>query len=185
MDAYNSVLQYLYVGSKDALPLETSIPSFQFIVNCTVDIPFSKYPTEEQLRIPIEDNEDDNLKFLEMIFYTNACEKIHSCICRKKNVLVYCDSGNQRSCSLVVCFLIKYLKILPYQAINLVCNTRISAFNDGNRFINAMEYYYQLNNNKVKKNKVQKQKVQTKNVENQKIDENQKEERLGPRIQPI
>ena len=83
MDSYNAVLQYLFVGSSDILNTETEIP-FHFIVNCTVDIPFPKYPIEKQLRIPIEDTEEDNVKFLEMIMYTNVFEKIHTCLLEKK-----------------------------------------------------------------------------------------------------
>jgi protein-tyrosine phosphatase len=136
-----------------------------------------------QLRIPIEDDMEDTIKFIEMIVYTNALEKIYKCMCQNHKVLVYSNFGQQRSCALVACFLIKYLRMKPVQAIKFVCNKRKQAFlssgiND-NHFEHTIHFYYeylQLEKENRFSNKNKK--------DFQKIDENKKKTQ-GPRIQPI
>jgi len=175
--AYNSIISYLYVGSKDDF---TEDFPFHFIVNCTVNIPFSNFPIEKKLRIPIEDDEQDNVKMLEMMVYTNVLEKIYKCISNKQKVLIYSEYGNQRACALAACFLIRYMRITPKHAVHLICEKRINAFKPENRFENTIDFYYQyLQIEPEKKNKKEEKQRQT-----QKIDENKKQ-RLGPRIQPI
>jgi len=139
----NKIIPYLYVGSKDDL-YESNTDSFDFIVNCTVNIPFPKYYTKLKLRIPIEEETTDIQKFIEMILYTNVLEKILKTISSKKNVLVYSNTGNNRACIVIACFLIKYMKIIPNQAIHYICQNRKDAFQqqENNLMINTIFYYY-------------------------------------------
>jgi protein-tyrosine phosphatase len=61
-----------------------------------------------------------------LIKKTNILEKIHQYLLDKKSVLVCCGQGSQRSCAIVVCYLIKYF---------------------GNvNFINTIQMIYQENN---------------------------------------
>lgn len=172
--SYNAILTHLYVGSKDVF---TEHFPFYFIVNCTVNIPFPKYPIEKQLRIPIEDDECDNIKMLEMMLYTNVLEKIYKCVCNKQNVLIYSEHGNQRSCALAACFLIRYLHMTPIRAICFVTDKRKNAFESENRFMNTIEYFYyylQYEKGNKKNDEIQKQKIDI-----------IKNKRIHPRIQPI
>jgi len=175
----DSILEYLFIGSKDTLEeISKYIPihnPFHFIVNCTVNIPFPKYPMPLQLRIPVEDDIEDNIKFIEMMVYTNVLEKMYKCICQQQNVLVYSNYGQQRACALVACFLIKYLNLKPIQSIRLVSSKRKDAFQLDNRFENTIYFYYEY----LQLEKVNKQT----NNKCQKIDE--KKKRLEPRIQHI
>lgn len=187
--SYNVIMPYLYIGSKEALdinaeyfPVDTG--SFYFIVNCTVNIPFPKYPTEEKLRIPVEDDERDNAKMLEMMLYTNVFEKIYICIHNKQNVLIYSEYGQQRACALAACFLIRYLHMNPNRAVRFIMEKRINAFKDKNRFINTIDYYYYYYLQFEKGNKTQNQNQNQIQKQNQKIDKT-KTERLIPRKQPI
>jgi hypothetical protein len=173
------ILEYLFIGSKDTLEDISKYVPFHFIVNCTVNIPFPKYPMPLQLRIPVEDDIEDNIKFIEMMVYTNVLEKMYKCICQQQNVLVYSNYGQQRSCALVACFLIKYLKLRPRQAIRFVSSKRKNAFQSdipNNRFENTIHFYYEYL-------QLKKENKQTNNNNCQKIDE--KKKRLEPRIQPI
>ena len=171
--SYTAIISYLYVGSKDDF---TEDFPFHFIVNCTVNIPFPNFPIEKKLRIPIDDDEQDNVKMLEMMIYTNDLEKIYKCVCNKQKVLIYSEYGNQRACALASCFLIRYMLLTPKHAVHFICDKRRNAFKEENRFANTIDFYYRyLEIEHEKKNQKE---------EKQKIDENKKQ-RLLPRIQPI
>ena len=175
--AYDAILDNLFIGSKDALDEHSNNEDnpFHFIVNCTVNIPFPKYSMPLQLRIPIDDDTDDSIKFLEMMVYTNVLEKIYKCICQKQKVLVYSNFGQQRSCALAACFLIKYLKIKPIQAIKYVCSKRKEAFLSDNHFEHTIHFYYEYLKLE-KENRL----LNRNNKFFQKIDENKKKD-----VQPI
>jgi hypothetical protein len=137
----NRIVPYLFVGSKDDF-INTS---FDFIVNCTVNIPFPKYDTYVKLRIPIEEDIKDITKFVEMIIYTNVLEKIYKFICSKQNVFVYSNTGTNRSCVLISCFLIKYMHMTPNQAIQYICKNIKNAFlleNENNCILDTIFLYY-------------------------------------------
>jgi hypothetical protein len=163
MAEYTEILQYLYIGSKEKLEEVTDI---HLLINCTVDIPFPTYPVYPmKLRIPIEEEKTDVIKFLEMILYTNVIDKIYKCICNRQTVFIYND--DQRSCSLVACFLEKYMCMKPTPAIQFIHN-KIARKNqeeekdkNNNIFNNTLVYYYHYL--QICKNEKQKQ--------NQKIDE--------------
>jgi hypothetical protein len=171
MAEYTEILQYLYIGSKEKLEEVTDI---HLLINCTVDIPFPTYPVYPmKLRIPIEEEKTEDIKFLEMILYTNVIDKIYKCICNRQTVFIYND--DQRSCSLVACFLEKYMCMKPTPAIRFINkkivrknNDKEEKENDENKniFNNTLVYYYHYL--QICKKEKQKQK------QNQKIDENKK-----------
>ena len=54
-----AILQHLYIGEKEELE---KVKDVHLLINCTVDIPFPKYPVYPiQLRIPIEEDKNDKL----------------------------------------------------------------------------------------------------------------------------
>jgi hypothetical protein len=168
--SYNAIISHLYVGSKDAF---TEDLHFHLIVNCTVNIPFPIFPPiEKKMRIPIDDTEQDDVKMLEMMLYTNVLEKIYKHVCNKQNVLIYSEYGNQRACALASCFLIRYMRITPKQAVRFIVDKRKSAFKEENRFANTIDFYYRYLH--FEQNGEEK--------ENQKIDISKKQ-KLIPKIQ--
>jgi hypothetical protein len=55
----------------------------------------------------------------------------------------------QRSCAVVACYLMKYYDITPYTAICHIKMKRSCAFRGGVNFQNALNKYYNENNEKV------------------------------------
>ena len=84
-DQDKEIIDHLYFGNV----VPTAESSFYLIVNCTHEIPFS-YFCIERVRIPVEDNTIDALKFLQLLLQTKVLEKIHKCILQNENVWVHC-----------------------------------------------------------------------------------------------
>ena len=172
MDKYTNILQNLYLGTEEEI---NDVNDIHLLINCSIEIPFPKnriYPM--QIRIPVEEDENDCVKLLEMILYTKTIEKIYHCLCNKQIVYIF-SSGIQRSSAVVTCFLIKHIQMQPVPAIRFMCN-KLNIPVDMCIFEDSIHYYYHYLD--LKQHKI-------KPMENQKIDENKKKERLGPRIQPI
>jgi protein-tyrosine phosphatase len=137
---YDEIIDHLYLGSALAL---NDIDNFKFIVNCTKDIHI-KNP-DNTIRIPINDDPYDNNLFLQLLNDTNVLQKIHTSINNKEPVLVHCFAGQQRSCALVACYLLKYNNMNPYQAINYIKEKRRIAFFGNINFISAIvNFFYKL-----------------------------------------
>jgi hypothetical protein len=163
MERYTNILQNLYLGTKKEVD---EVNNIHLLINCSIDIPFPKnriYPM--QIRIPVEEHENDSIKLLEMILYTKTIEKIYRCLCNKQIVYIFC-SGIQRSSAIITCFIIKYMHMKPLPAIRYLCN-KINISEYEYLFIDTIHYYYHfLDIMKEKKNK---------SIENQKIDEKKKD----------
>lgn len=140
----NKIIPYLFVGSKDTL--EHDLPNtFDFIVNCSVTIPFPKYDTYLKLRIPIEEDIKDIKKFVELIIYTKVLEKIYKHVCSKKSVFVYSNTGENRACVVISCFLMKYMHMTPNKAIRYIGRNIKNAFlleNEHNYILDTIFLYY-------------------------------------------
>jgi len=158
------ILEYLYIGSNTILEENPDNISFHFLVNCTVDIPFPKnavYPM--QMRIPIENTIEDSFKFYNMIIYTKVLEKIAKCIHDKKNVFVYSSNKLERPFSLLSCFLIKYFKLTPTDAMKFIQNKYDTEILENNHFKSTINCYYCICKQTNKNNNIDK---------NEKIEEN-------------
>lgn len=124
MEAYaNEILSGLWLGNiSDAKNLEF-INSLDIVINCSKDIPFLS-KTTKNIRIPIDDNlEEKEIKNLSK-FLPKITSFIHSSLKNNKNILVHCYAGKQRSASVIVAYLIRYLNISLEKAILLVRTKR-------------------------------------------------------------
>ena len=137
MQDCDEVIEYLYIGNRKTV--ETNANQFDFIVNCTPDI---QYNHNNYIRISIKDDPTECNKLLELIKQTNVLEKIHEHITTNKKVLVHCGSGMQRSCTVVACYLIKYYKLLPEDAIEYIKNKRRIAFFGQVNFLSTINMFY-------------------------------------------
>ena len=138
---YDEIIEYLYVGSASAL---NHSEKFNLIVNCTTNVYIKT--SVNTIRIPIDDDPYDTKLFLQLLDDTNILEKIHTSINNKEPVLVHCYAGQQRSCALVACYLIKYKNMTPDTAINYIKQKRRVAFIGNVTFISAIVhfFYYKL-----------------------------------------
>ena len=146
---YDEIIEYLYVGGASAL---NSSDNFDFIVNCTRNILTIKI--ENTIIIPINDDPYESEKFLQLLEDTNVLEKINTSIQNKKPVLVHCYAGQQRSCALVACYLIKYKNMTPDNAINHIKQKRRIAFFGNVNFISAIIKFFTISLHSVEKTSI-------------------------------
>lgn len=133
----HEILPGLFLGNEFAAVNKKFIDSnnISVILNCTPDVP-NKFNYIEYLRINI----DDSLKPQDIAKMTTFLPCILAFLydkhtIKKKNVLVHCHAGMQRSAVIVAGYLMKYSKIpcaeklcKPMEVINYIINIRPVAF---------------------------------------------------------
>lgn len=144
-DPFNEILDFLFLGSAKSLEYK----EFDMIINCTKDIDFPYDNQSLCIRIPIidyDDKQESNL-LLSIINELKILEQIHLYIKNKKSVLIHCLMGMQRSCAVAACYLIKFNKMTPTQAIEYIRLKRPIAFFGKINFLHAIETFYEDNKN--------------------------------------
>lgn len=145
---YNEVVPYLYIGNKYAI---ADVYLFDLIINCTPDLPFpseaiQKIYKQEYIRIPIKDDSFEAERLYNILEEQNILDTIKKYISQNKNVLIHCNMGQQRSCAVCACYLLKY-NDLKYSEIGLdvienIKKKRPMAFFGGINFIDTISRYY-------------------------------------------
>jgi protein-tyrosine phosphatase len=134
------ILDHLYVGTEEAL---NSKIKFDMLVNCTVHLEFPRYTKlNSNIRIPIEDSPYNCDNFIPFIKHSKVLDKIRQKLLDHHNVLVYCSDGGQRSCSLMACYIMKYLRISPTHAMSFIKTRRPSAYRGDHYLLSSIEYFY-------------------------------------------
>lgn len=138
---YDEIVENLFVGSASAL---NKSENFSLIINCTTNV-FTK-PSVKTIRIPIDDDPTESTLLLQLLEETNVLEIINNSVNNKEPVLVHCYAGQQRSCALVACYLMKYKNMNPDTAIKYIKQKRRVAFIGAVNFISAIVhfFYYKL-----------------------------------------
>jgi len=126
----------------DKMILEHKI---ECLVNCSKDIPFiniEKIPYKIRLfRISV-DNKINISELNNMIIaYHKIIPVIEECIHEHKNILIYCDCGNQRSASVVVAYMMKTFNITCGKAIENIRLKRMDVFLPKNNFKSALDKF--------------------------------------------
>ena len=142
---YNEIVPHLYVGNKYALS-DTYL--FDLIINCTPDLQFpileiqNKYK-QEYIRISIKDDPFEANKLYNILEDEKILETINKYISQNKNVLIHCNMGQQRSCAVCACYLLKYSGngININNVIEKIKTKRPMAFFGGINFIDTISKY--------------------------------------------
>ncbi len=141
MDPYfQEIIDYLFLGNSRSLEYS----KFDVIVNCTKEneVYFPIHYNPLCIRISVKDEPSEYKKLLNILDETNVLEEIDISIKNKKRVLVHCFMGQQRSCAVVACYLIKYHNLTPIQSIEFIKSKRPMAFFGSVNFLQAIEEFH-------------------------------------------
>ena len=134
---YNEIVTGVYLGNKNSL--ETlDLPENSLIINCTPDIPIpEKY--RNHIRLPVKDDPYESDTLFKLLCDTDVLHRMYSSLSNNINVLVHCSMGMQRSCAVVACYLVKYHKMTPADAIQYIRTRRPIAFFGQVNFLRTIE----------------------------------------------
>jgi hypothetical protein len=134
---YSNIIPGLYVGGKTGMYQDIK---FGTIINCTPNVPFANY-CKNSIRIPVNNSKKDCNKFFNIIIKTDVLQQIHTSIQNKTLVLIHCMEGMHRSCTLAVCYLMKYKNMSIKEAMAFVKSKRSVAFNRVYNLFCVIEMY--------------------------------------------
>lgn len=133
----SKILNFLFIGNKKGADLYGN--NYEMVVNCTPDLP---NPNVNCIRLSVKDDPYQASYMYQLILENNVLEKIHSVISNNKNVLVFCGQGQQRSCCVVACYLVKYHNMSPLEAITYIKKCRPEAFFCKVNFIDTIKMFH-------------------------------------------
>lgn len=110
------------------------------ILNVTPDVPART--DVETIRIPVEDSLRMEEQTRMLAYFPIATAFVHKIReLDKKNIIVHCIQGKQRSATVIVAYLIKYYKLPLEKAVQIVIRKHPDAFNGGRNihFIHALK----------------------------------------------
>ncbi len=138
---YDEIIPNLFLGGYKALE---DYKKFDLIINCTKDIEFpsSNLIICKYIRLPVNDEPDEANKLKDLLDSNNVLEIINKYLIEKKNVLVHCKMGQQRSAIVISCYLMKYFYISSDEAIEYVKAKRPIAFFGQVNFIDILSFFY-------------------------------------------
>ena len=139
IDSYNQISNFLYLGNIDSLKDQEK---FYLIVNCTKHIPVAT-KCIETIRISVDDHPTECDNMIKYMKSTRVLERIHHCRMNNKQVLIHCHAGMQRSAAVLACYLIKYYKMTPDEAIRFIKSKRPIAFYPQANFMKVIQNEYQ------------------------------------------
>jgi protein tyrosine/serine phosphatase len=140
IDSYNKITNYLYLGNIDSLKDQDK---FHLIVNCTKHIPIAT-KCKETIRIAVDDHPTECENMIKYMKKTNVLEKIHNCRMNQQPVLIHCHAGMQRSAGVLACYLIRFYKMTPDEAIRFIKSKRPIAFYPQANFMKVIQDEYQI-----------------------------------------
>ena len=109
------------------------------VINCCKDLHFLGRYNEYVVSIK---NNLEKYEIVKMYEYLNeTVDFIYKNLNNDKNILVYCESGNQKSPTVVCAYLIKYGKITKEEAIKSIRSKHESAFYPDINFDMSLEMF--------------------------------------------
>lgn len=132
------IIPDLWLGN-DQSALNTQDDNFLYI-NCSNDLSF--LGRAQQYNIEIKNNLE-KYEILKMYQYLNeTVEFIYKNLINLKPVLVHCETGTQKSATVVAAYLIKYGKMNIEQAVKLIKTKKIDCFTPDIDYFFSLEKYY-------------------------------------------
>jgi hypothetical protein len=128
----SKILDNIYIGNIHSIKKDLG---FKLVINCSDDLPFPKYECQK-IRLPVNDYIESSKHYYNLICETKILELIH--YNSDKTILVYCRAGCQRSCALVVIYLVLYKNYTLEDAIKYIHLCRPCAFNGEIRFLETI-----------------------------------------------
>lgn len=129
----HKIIDNVWVGNEASAMSEKFIRdnNIQVIINCTKDVPM-KFSGITYFQIPIDDSlkEEDIDKMTRIL--PIVVEFIKRSVETKKNILVHCYQGAQRSAGVVTAYIMNKYNKTPREAVAIVLKRRPPAFHDGN-----------------------------------------------------
>ena len=133
----NEIITNLWLGNiRDSRNLEF-INSVDIVINCSKKIPFLNNK-KKCIRIPVDDNLEKEEIMNMYRYYPKITEIMHSYLIKNKIVFIHCYAGKQRSASIVVAYIMRYLGINLKNAIRLLESKRGIVFTPLVNFENAL-----------------------------------------------
>ena len=133
------ILPYLWLGDrKDAE--ESMQQCMDLVVNCTKDIPFLA-PHLNNIRIAVDDIPEHNAPMLAAWTQTDTLQIIQSHLNCRRNVLVHCHMGRQRSAATIAALLMKEQSMTRDEAIMHIKSKKREAFFPNVNFEEALRMF--------------------------------------------
>jgi len=138
----DKILDHLYIGNIYAALNNDIINEHNItvVMNCSVSIPFDE-SIKYKYRLSILDNETDEEIEKMTLGMDKYIDIIHTHIQNNENVLVHCKAGVQRSATIVVGYLMKYLGFELTEAIKTLKNIRPCVMQSYPHFISSLNEY--------------------------------------------
>lgn len=115
----------LFIGNREA---SKDVDQFSYVVNVTTDIPFSD-GDKPCYRIPVFDIGVQSQQDIMFSHFFDICSNVDDQL-KNGNVLVHCSEGKQRSCTVVVAYLMWKNKWNVDKSIKQLQNEHPLAFHD-------------------------------------------------------
>jgi protein-tyrosine phosphatase len=153
MEIATKVLPNIWIGNSLAAEKESFFEKekIKAVINMTPTIPnFFAYDTSiEYIRIPVFDTKNKRNQEQMYEYFPIITEYIYkNVILEDKNLLIHCNSSQQRACVAVSSYLIKYYSMNPSDTVDLLVRKKKDAFN-GDKTVNFAKalnkWYLKLN----------------------------------------
>ena len=134
------IITDLWLGNIRDSRNQEFINSVDVVINCSKKIPFLNNK-KKCIRIPVDDNLEKSEIMNMYKYYPKITKIIHHYLINNKTVFIHCYAGKQRSASIVVAYLMKYMNIKMRNAIKLLESKRSIVFKPLVNFENALILY--------------------------------------------
>lgn len=123
------------------------------VVNCSKDIPFlAEVNTDASFtkyRVPVHDNlQEEEIKAMTKYIPTIVPHILQHINAEKRNVLIHCYAGMQRSAAVLACCLMKRYKLSMKECISYIQQKRPIAFRPGVNFFDSIRAYESMVNHR-------------------------------------
>lgn len=146
---YSEIVPGLHLGDAGFV-YEIPASTFNLIVNCCPEISCSYEDDaclkESILYLKFLDRKEENQRLIKLLDQTQVLNKIHTALQENKRVMVHCAMGQQRSPTIIVCYLVRFYEMYGFNiqdAMELVQRLRPGTFCGGANFIESIEHVYQ------------------------------------------